>query len=194
MTELNILFPIQSVSPPSHLVTQPPLPTRHSKNKSGGCGVYSSSLREVCECVNDLKDTTVRSSQRHQKLRFPGGSAVKSPPASTGDLGSVPGSGRSPGGGHGSHSSILAWRIPQTEEPGGLQAMASQRARHNLSTKQQTPPETINLNMGHASKSTVVFLRPSTSGFAQIQEGFFPFGARLTVIIVYMDYPVNPQK
>ena len=68
MTELNILFPIQSVSPPSHLVTQPPLPTRHSKNKSGGCGVYSSSLREVCECVNDLKDTTVRSSQR-QKLR-----------------------------------------------------------------------------------------------------------------------------
>jgi len=42
-------------------------------------------------------------------------------------------------------------------------------------------------------KSTVVFLRPSTPGFDQIQQGFFPFGARLTVIIVYMDYPVNPQ-
>ena len=29
------------------------------------------------------------------------------------------------------HSSILAWRIPQTEEPGGLQSMWSQRVRHN---------------------------------------------------------------
>ena len=33
------------------------------------------------------------------------------------------------------HSSILAWRIPWTEEPGGLQSMGSQRVRHNLSTK-----------------------------------------------------------
>ena len=29
------------------------------------------------------------------------------------------------------HSSILAWRIPQTEEPGGLQFMGSQRVEHN---------------------------------------------------------------
>ena len=28
------------------------------------------------------------------------------------------------------HSSILAWRIPLTEEPGGLQSMGSQRVRH----------------------------------------------------------------
>ena len=33
---------------------------------------------------------------------FPGGSVVKSPPANAGDVGSIPGSGRSPGGGHGS--------------------------------------------------------------------------------------------
>ena len=32
---------------------------------------------------------------------FPGGSVVKNPPASVGDMGSVPGLGRSPGGGHG---------------------------------------------------------------------------------------------
>ena len=32
------------------------------------------------------------------------------------------------------HSSILAWRIPQTEEPGGLQSMGSQRVRHSLAT------------------------------------------------------------
>ena len=29
------------------------------------------------------------------------------------------------------HSSILAWRIPWTEEPGGLQPIGSQRVRHN---------------------------------------------------------------
>ena len=29
------------------------------------------------------------------------------------------------------HSSILAWRIPWTEEPGGLQSMHSQRVRHD---------------------------------------------------------------
>ena len=29
------------------------------------------------------------------------------------------------------HASILVWKIPQTEEPGGLQSMGSQRARHN---------------------------------------------------------------
>ena len=29
------------------------------------------------------------------------------------------------------HSSILAWRIPWTEEPDGLQSMGSQRVRHN---------------------------------------------------------------
>ena len=41
---------------------------------------------------------------------------VKNPPADEGDIrdvGSIPGSGRSPGGGHGNHSSILAWRIPR---------------------------------------------------------------------------------
>ena len=32
------------------------------------------------------------------------------------------------------HSSILAWRIPWTEEPGGLQSMGSQRVRHNWVT------------------------------------------------------------
>ena len=35
------------------------------------------------------------------------------------------------------HSSILAWKIPQTEEPGGLQSMGLQRVGHDLATKQQ---------------------------------------------------------
>ena len=33
------------------------------------------------------------------------------------------------------HSSILAWRIPWTEEPGGLQSMGLQRVWHNLATE-----------------------------------------------------------
>ena len=32
-------------------------------------------------------------------------------------------------------SSTLAWKIPWTEEPGGLQSMGSQRARHDRATK-----------------------------------------------------------
>ena len=34
-------------------------------------------------------------------------------------------------------SSALAWRIPWTEEPGGLQSAGSQKVGHNLATKQQ---------------------------------------------------------
>ena len=49
----------------------------------------------------------------------------------TGDVGLIPGWGRSPGGGHATHSSILAWRIPWTEEPGGLQSTGSQRVRRD---------------------------------------------------------------
>ena len=54
---------------------------------------------------------------------FPGGSVVKNLPANAGDVGSSPGSGRSPGEGKATHSGILAWKIPWTEEPGGLQSM-----------------------------------------------------------------------
>ena len=35
------------------------------------------------------------------------------------------------------HSSILAWEIPRSEEPGGLQSAGFQRVRHNLESQQQ---------------------------------------------------------
>ena len=38
------------------------------------------------------------------------------------------------------HSSILAWEIPQTEKPGGLQSMGSQRVGHDLELKEQQHP------------------------------------------------------
>ena len=39
------------------------------------------------------------------------------------------------------HSSIFAWRIPWTEEPGGLQSMGSQRVRHDWAASTQTHTE-----------------------------------------------------
>ena len=51
---------------------------------------------------------------------------VKNPSVNAGDIrvvGPIHGSGRSPGGGNGNPLCILAWRIPWTEEPCGLQSM-----------------------------------------------------------------------
>ena len=59
---------------------------------------------------------------------------MEEPGANTGDLratDSIPESGRSPREGHGNHSSILAWTIPWTEEPGGLWSVGLQRVRHD---------------------------------------------------------------
>ena len=58
---------------------------------------------------------------------------VKNLPANAGDSGSIPGSGRSLEEEMATHSSILAWEIPWTEEPGGLQSMGSQKSRAQLS-------------------------------------------------------------
>ena len=47
------------------------------------------------------------------------------------DLGLIAGLGRSPKEGMTTHSSILAWRIAWTEEPGGLQSMGSEKVGHD---------------------------------------------------------------
>ena len=49
------------------------------------------------------------------------------------------------------HSSILAWEIPQTEEPGRLQSTGPKRVGHDLGTKQQQQQQQI-LNNGVKSK------------------------------------------
>ena len=59
------------------------------------------------------------------QMGFPGGSDGKESACNAGDPGLIPGLGRSPGEGHTNQSSILAWKIPWTEEPGGLQSMGS---------------------------------------------------------------------
>ena len=62
---------------------------------------------------------------------FPRGSEGKASACSVGDLGSIPGSGRSSGEEMATHSGILAWKIPWMEEPGGLQSVGSQRVRQD---------------------------------------------------------------
>ena len=59
---------------------------------------------------------------------------VKIPPASAGDArdsGSIPGFQRSPGVGNDNHSTVLAWKIPWTEESSRLQYLGPQRVGYN---------------------------------------------------------------
>ena len=56
-------------------------------------------------------------------MGLPGGASGQESSARAGDPGEaglIPGSGRLAEGGRTAHSSILAWRVPQKEEPGGL--------------------------------------------------------------------------
>ena len=50
------------------------------------------------------------------------------------------------------HSSILAWEIPWTEEPGELQSMGSQRVRYDLATK-PPPPRRVLMGWENVDKS-----------------------------------------
>ena len=74
---------------------------------------------------------------------FPDGSDCKESACNAGDMGSIPkpdpwvwslGQEDPLAKGMAAHSSILAWRIPWTDEPGGLKSMGWQRVRHNWAT------------------------------------------------------------
>ena len=62
---------------------------------------------------------------------FPGGSDGKASACNAGDLGSIPGLEDPLEKEMAIHSSILAWKIPWTEKPEGLQSMGSQRVGHD---------------------------------------------------------------
>ena len=69
--------------------------------------------------------------ERTLTMDFPGGSDDKESACNAGDLGSIPGLGRSAGEGMATHSSVLAWIIPGTRAPGGLLSMGSHRVGHD---------------------------------------------------------------
>ena len=67
----------------------------------------------------------------YDAVGFPGGSVVKNLPVMQETWVQSLGWEDPPEEGMATHSSILAWRIPWTEEPGGLQSVRSHRVRHN---------------------------------------------------------------
>ena len=64
-------------------------------------------------------------------MGFPGVSALKHPPANAEDLDSISMLGKSPGRGNGSSLLGFTWKIPWTEEPGGLKSLGSERIEHD---------------------------------------------------------------
>ena len=73
-----------------------------------------------------------------------GGSDSKESACNVGDLGLIPELGRSLKEGMVTHCSILAWRIPWTDEPGGLQSMGLQRVGHDIAIKHSTTQYLLN--------------------------------------------------
>ena len=72
------------------------------------------------------------------------------------------------------HSGFLAWEIPRTEEPDGLQSLGSQSVRHDLTTKQyQQQPLKINSVEGQLSQrcSIRICLGQQIRGWVLDQSG-----------------------
>ena len=104
---------------------------------SGGFQPKQFDCRVAHKSVRDRsvtwKQTDVGFEFLYSALGFPGGTAVKNPLATGGEargLGVIPGSGRCPEVENATHSRILTWEIPWTEESGGLQSMGFQRVGH----------------------------------------------------------------
>ena len=69
---------------------------------------------------------------------------IRNPPANAGDMSSIPGLGRSPGGGNGNPLLYPCLENPLDKRSGGLQSMGSQRVGHDLVTKHLVfIPETL---------------------------------------------------
>ena len=100
-------------------------------NYQVGQKVYSAYRKIWMKCLAN----PIPANKWMSKWGFPYGIVVKNPPANAGDernVGSIPGSEDSLEV-MATHSSVLALRIPQTEEPGRLQSMGSQRVGHDWS-------------------------------------------------------------
>ena len=89
-----------------------------------------------------LKSCLQRPSHIKSESRgFPSGAVVRNPPASAGDVGSIPRLGRFLEKEIATHSSVPACKVPWTEEPGGLQSIhGGHKKRHDLATKQKQQP------------------------------------------------------
>ena len=94
-------------------------------------GAQWAAVYGVAQNWTRLKRLSSSSSSIHN-IAFSGGSDNKESVCNAGDPGSIPGQEDPLEKGMATHSSILPWEIPRTEQPGGLQSMALQRVGHNL--------------------------------------------------------------
>ena len=79
------------------------------------------------------------------------------------------------------HSSVLAWRIPWTEEPARLQSRGSQRVGHGLATKQQPPADFMDENSSVVQKCPV----PKSLNLLMAESGFEPQGVSTVVSLEF---------
>ena len=92
------------------------------------------STQRICnfeECESKGSDDSLIWGKQKEKKGFPGSSVGKEPAGNARDaryMGSIPGLGRSPGGGHSNPLQYSCWRVQWTEEPGRL---GLQRVRHD---------------------------------------------------------------
>ena len=83
-------------------------------------------------------------------LGFPGGLVSEESACSAGDTGdkcSIPGLERSPGGGYGNPLQYSCWRLPWTEEPGGLQSLGLKGSDTTEATEHSAPSGTLSLSL-----------------------------------------------
>ena len=82
-----------------------------------------------------LQEIFLQQKQQNTNIKategFPGGSDGKESTCNEGDLGSIPGQGNPLEKGMANKSSVLAWKIPWTEETGKLQCMVLQSIGHD---------------------------------------------------------------
>ena len=84
------------------------------------------------------------------------GSDDKESAGNAGDLGLIPGSGRSPRECMATHSSILAWRVPWTEKPGGLQSLGFNK---ELDTTERLTHFNPNFHLSFSSYTLYIVVR-----------------------------------
>ena len=85
-----------------------------------------------CLLGNKLVYHTFLNTATYRRQYFPGDSDGKESACNAGDLGSILDQGDPLEKGMATHSSILAWRIPWTEEPAGLLSMAVTKSQTRL--------------------------------------------------------------
>ena len=83
------------------------------------------------------------------------------------------------------HSSIIAWEIQWTEEPGGLQSMGSQRVRHNLVTKQQLwlHSTEILIHVLHSKSQPALSRTWFSSSFRSSLETYFWYSLKKRMVL-----------